>query len=59
MNAIVVAPNIDPIVPRKDIAPDVPFGTFDNLIKWNGLPVLNDPISLAQVSAVAAAITAR
>ena len=30
--AIVVAPNTDPIVPRNDIAPEVPFGTLVNLI---------------------------
>ena len=32
--AIIVAPNMDPIVPRNDIAPEVPFGTLINFIIW-------------------------
>ena len=29
---VIIAPNIDPIVPRNDMAPEVPFGTLANLI---------------------------
>ena len=56
---ITVAPKTDPNVPSNDMPPDVPFITDFNLVIWIGFQGFNNPISLAHVSAVAAAIAAR
>ena len=56
---ITVAPKTDPNVPNNDMPPEVPFATVFNLVIWVGFQGLSKPISLAHVSAVAAAIAAR
>src|SRR5690242_19203730 len=53
--AIITAPAMPPAVPRVVIPPDVPAGTGAPVVRSRGGMGENAPISVAQVSAVAAA----
>lgn len=52
---MVTAPANEASRPRGVTAPDVPGGTGRKVVMCTGQKVLRDPISVAQVSAVAAA----
>ena len=58
VKAINAAPRNAPAIPRNEIAPDTPAGTFLQLDIIRGLG-LNPPISVAHVSAFTAASDAK
>ena len=56
---MITEPDIAAIVPNMDMAPDVPFGTRLKFVISLGNLFEKKPISVAQVSAVEAATTAK